>query len=426
MMAREKTQLIIRQEPQKAQVVQENNPKNRKPVDPPPIIELKYDDRGDPQNSQWLVSPRTFMMVTLINSKEPEDTSVGKYLIGQTVSSLHRLKDITNKDGGFFVFGDISARKLGTYRLRFSLFDTAKDTEEVVFMNSVDSQPFQVMAQRDFGSMSESTHLTRTFSDQGVKLRVRKDNRAISGIGTKRSYNASPPDSSSPSIQSNMYGGAVQDSYSAQTPAAKRQRSGSEYESAHVYQGMPGDHALSPYGGTIPNGTRYGGGIDQQRVQNSYSHHPSNLSMPMMSRQQPMSVQTPSWHSIHSQSALPSPTPSIGNQQQPSYQSATSQSQSSSIFGDPGSASSLPRSYYNNSYPYQSQGQYQGQDTAGDPHAFSDLQLSGSTLPGSGGMSSAPNPGYGHGYLQTGSMYATEPGEVQGAYAYMDPPDQKF
>lgn len=97
MMAREKTQLIIRQEPQKAQVVQENNPKNRKPIDPPPIIELKYDDRGDPQNSQWLVSPRTFMMVTLINSKEPEDTSVGKYLIGQTVSSLHRLKDITNK-----------------------------------------------------------------------------------------------------------------------------------------------------------------------------------------------------------------------------------------------------------------------------------------------------------------------------------------
>lgn len=38
-----------------------------------------------------------------------------------------------------------------------------------------------MLPQRDFGSMSESTHLTRTFSDQGVKLRVRKDNRAISG-----------------------------------------------------------------------------------------------------------------------------------------------------------------------------------------------------------------------------------------------------
>lgn len=29
-------------------------------------------------------------------------------------------------DGGFFVFGDISARKLGRYKLRFSLFDTEK------------------------------------------------------------------------------------------------------------------------------------------------------------------------------------------------------------------------------------------------------------------------------------------------------------
>ena len=36
-----------------------------------------------------------------------------------------------------------------------------------------------VQTPREFGSMSESTSLTRTFSDQGVKLRVRKDNRAI-------------------------------------------------------------------------------------------------------------------------------------------------------------------------------------------------------------------------------------------------------
>lgn len=141
--------LIVRQQPLRAQVVQENNPKNRKPIDPPPIIELKYDDPRDPNNSQWLVSPRTFMMVTMVVCKDGsngnEEVLNGKYLIGQTVSSLHRLKDINNKgelpgmrsmmrlptltnpaDGGFFVFGDISARKVGQYKLRFSLFDTAK------------------------------------------------------------------------------------------------------------------------------------------------------------------------------------------------------------------------------------------------------------------------------------------------------------
>jgi hypothetical protein len=142
MMARENVTMIIRQQPLRAQVVQENNPKNRKPIDPPPIIELKYNDRDDPSNAQWLVSPRTFMMVTLMSARDGDEQMSGKYLIGQTVSSLHRLKDINNKgkmpkhhvgtlltcakDGGFFVFGDISARKLGSYRLRFSLFDTNK------------------------------------------------------------------------------------------------------------------------------------------------------------------------------------------------------------------------------------------------------------------------------------------------------------
>lgn len=95
-MARESVSLHVRQQPTRAQVVQENNPKNRKPIDPPPIIELKYED-NNPQNEQWLVSPRTFMMVTLIDEKNGNETVSGKHLIGQTVSSLHRLKDITNK-----------------------------------------------------------------------------------------------------------------------------------------------------------------------------------------------------------------------------------------------------------------------------------------------------------------------------------------
>jgi len=70
-------------------------------------------------------------------------------LIGASTSSLHRLKDVNNKgerpraisndmraimkcdesllithpDGGFFVFGDMSCRKEGLYRLQFSLFE---------------------------------------------------------------------------------------------------------------------------------------------------------------------------------------------------------------------------------------------------------------------------------------------------------------
>lgn len=46
-----------------------------------------------------------------------------EYLSGATVLSLHRLRDIDNSDGGFFVFGDLAVKKQGHFRLAFSLFE---------------------------------------------------------------------------------------------------------------------------------------------------------------------------------------------------------------------------------------------------------------------------------------------------------------
>lgn len=64
-------------------------------------------------------------------------------LAGTLVSSLHRLKDVDNNgkfllrrspacsdqtraDGGFFVFGDLSVKIEGEFRLKFSLFEMRK------------------------------------------------------------------------------------------------------------------------------------------------------------------------------------------------------------------------------------------------------------------------------------------------------------
>lgn len=66
------------------------------------------------------------MIAVIVEGEEGDTLLPSKYLVGQTSSSLHRLKDIDNKDGGFFVFGDISVRKAGKHRLRFNLFDTDK------------------------------------------------------------------------------------------------------------------------------------------------------------------------------------------------------------------------------------------------------------------------------------------------------------
>jgi len=72
-------------------------------------------------------------------------TAHNQALAGTLVSSLHRLKDIDNSgklewvklfystrtnslliDGGFFVFGDLSVKVEGEFRLRFSLFEMLK------------------------------------------------------------------------------------------------------------------------------------------------------------------------------------------------------------------------------------------------------------------------------------------------------------
>ena len=66
-------------------------------------------------------------------------------LTGTLVSSLHRLKDVDNTgtltlvdvvdvnvteltgpDGGFFVFGDLSVKVEGDFRLKFTLFEMRK------------------------------------------------------------------------------------------------------------------------------------------------------------------------------------------------------------------------------------------------------------------------------------------------------------
>lgn len=69
----------------------------------------------------------------------------------------------------------------GRYRLRFTLYerDPYPDNGSYVFVSELVSNVFTVYAPRRFPGMTESTTLTRLFSDQGVKLRLRKETRTI-------------------------------------------------------------------------------------------------------------------------------------------------------------------------------------------------------------------------------------------------------
>lgn len=97
-------------------------------------------------------------------------------LSGQTVSSMYKLKDINNQDGAFFIFGDLSVKVEGAFRLKLTLFEITSTGS--VCLQSIFTSPFVVYPTKKFPGMLESTFLSRSFSDQGARIRIRKENRS--------------------------------------------------------------------------------------------------------------------------------------------------------------------------------------------------------------------------------------------------------
>lgn len=97
--------------------------------------------------------------------------------MGTVVSSLHRLKDSDNKEGAFFIFGDLSVRLEGQFALQFNLYEMRDNL--AAHVRSIISEKFTVQGPKVFPGLSESTPLTRSFSEQGVRLRVRKEPRLL-------------------------------------------------------------------------------------------------------------------------------------------------------------------------------------------------------------------------------------------------------
>ncbi|PSN60996.1 hypothetical protein BS50DRAFT_162188 [Corynespora cassiicola Philippines] len=297
--------LHLRQQPKEALVTTEGKEKARKPVDPPPIIQLTVGHNADPQQ-HFLQSPYLFMCTSLykVDKNEACDAGANKCLAGSLVSSLHRLKDVDNKDGGFFVFGDISVKMQGTFRLHFSLFDLRKDSGDVQYLGSITSEPFRVLLQKDFKGMDESTYLSRAFSDQGVRLRLRKEPRAIMNRGTKRAY---PTAVDTPIIRPNM-------GYYDESPTAKRYRVDPEDQSDHsVVSGGGYSNSFSSPSTNYPVSSSY-----PSSYMTNYAITPPSYGIPQQQQQQ-QQQQTPQYQ-----------------QQQPQHQQQQSFGTSSSPYSSRG------------------------------------------------------------------------------------------
>ncbi|KAF5347320.1 hypothetical protein D9756_009916 [Leucocoprinus leucothites] len=220
-------ELIVRQEPKQARMCGVGGKADRRPIDPPPIVQLRVIDPltssssssssstghnmssssnsppssppptthshypnhepGPPADAaayaqSYLQNPYYFMFASL--AKPDDDTELHwlkdgrtRCTTGSVVSSLYHLKDPqhNNEDAGFFVFPDLSVRTEGSYRLKLSLFEVVGNN--VRHCKSIYSAPFYVYTAKKFPGMEESTPLSCSLADQGIKIRIRKDIR---------------------------------------------------------------------------------------------------------------------------------------------------------------------------------------------------------------------------------------------------------
>ncbi|CAO3620700.1 unnamed protein product [Mucor hiemalis] len=174
--------LVVRQQPCKARLCSFKEKVDRRPIDPPPIIQITSNNQSD---DDFLQNPYFFLYATLTDASGETDlhfVNGNRTTAGTVVQSLHKLKDVDNTDGGFFIFSDISVRLEGFYRLKFTLYEI--EGQYVNRMCSIISDIFQVYSPKSFPGMSESTFLTRSFSDQGVRIRIRKEPRSSSSANT--------------------------------------------------------------------------------------------------------------------------------------------------------------------------------------------------------------------------------------------------
>ncbi|TAQ88027.1 hypothetical protein B7494_g3649 [Chlorociboria aeruginascens] len=166
--------LNIIQQPQVARVAV-GKEKDRKPIDPPPIAQLII--RSDHYHKKYLQNPYLFMTSTLVPAEENAPSLPASALVGTLVSSIHRLKDKSNNDGAYFVWGDLSSKHEGNFLLEFHLFELLD--MECHYVKSVRSEAFPVYSSREYCGMNASTELTRTFSEQGVRLRIHKEPKKL-------------------------------------------------------------------------------------------------------------------------------------------------------------------------------------------------------------------------------------------------------
>lgn len=171
---------------------------DRRPVDPPPIVELRVFEGENEITFSYNAS--FFLFATLENARTIAQGRVAQgaatfpVLTGTPVAGMAYLD--RPSPAGYFIFPDLSVRHEGKYRLSFALYEELKDAKDMdgedqqpVAVHStelgahvshrleVKSAPFTVFSAKKFPGLAESTALSRMVAEQGCRVRIRRDVR---------------------------------------------------------------------------------------------------------------------------------------------------------------------------------------------------------------------------------------------------------
>ncbi|RMZ78918.1 hypothetical protein DV737_g3676, partial [Chaetothyriales sp. CBS 132003] len=218
--------LNVLQQPQKARACG-NGPRassDRRPVDPPPVVQLKVFDITDGEKDVTMNYDSGFMLYASLEVARPiangrmHSPPHPPVLTGVAVASAAYLER-PNGPSGYFIFPDLSVRHEGWYRLKFSLFESVKHPQDadcdrpfnqsaadavperdirIVQHQSmanrmeVSSTPFQVFSAKKFPGLEMSTDVSVALAQQGCRVRIRRDIRQRKRAGGDKSKRDHP------------------------------------------------------------------------------------------------------------------------------------------------------------------------------------------------------------------------------------------
>ena len=195
--------LIIRQQPAAARACGFGE-RDRRVIDPPPILELKITDKATGGPEQDLTGMLA-LHCTLLNPANEEDETQApvnnadmqstRRLMGTLVASPYQAKDERGVAGTFFVFPDLSCRAPGRYRLHMKLLriDPFNMQQGAIHgtVASIITDVFSVFTAKDFPGMRASSALLKALRRQGLNVGVKKGSEARRGKGRMKKEDAS-------------------------------------------------------------------------------------------------------------------------------------------------------------------------------------------------------------------------------------------